>query len=68
MLFLKIKSINVLFNGSLVFQYIKYIKKYESFIFIKKNLFFKTKKKLSFIKNSILVKQNFLDYKKQYLN
>ena len=58
MLFLKIKSINVLFNGSLVLQQIKHIKKSKSFVFIKKKLFFD---------NNISIKQNFLTYKNKYL-
>ena len=68
MLFLKIKSINVLSNGSLVLQQIKYIRKSKSFVFIKKKLFFKVKKKKSFFNNNISIKQNFITYKKKYLN
>ena len=67
MLFLRLKSINVLFNGSLILQHIKYIRKSKSFVFTKKNLFFKVEKKMSSFNTNILVKQHFLVYKKQYL-
>lgn len=67
MLFLRLKSINVLFNGSLILRHTKYIRKSKSFVFTKKNLFFKVEKKMSSFNTNILVKQDFLVYKKQYL-